>query len=172
MKAAVFAASLALAFLVAGTLRAAEAWQEFRSPEGKFIALFPGKPKITHEAPDKQGATSHDFLVDEGATAYLVGYTDFPPGVFGNKTMEQVLDQQRDNLVEGTALMIRVDKPIKNAGQPGREVVIEDPTGFTQRLSIFLVGSRLYEVISGGPKGHDTSPAANRFHGSFQLTIE
>ena len=29
-------------------------------------------------------------------------------------------------------------------------------------LSIFLVGNRLYEVISGGPKGHETTPAANR----------
>ena len=165
-------ASILLALLAATTIRAAEVWQEFRSPEGKFIALFPGKPKITHEAPDQRGATSHDFLVDEGGTAYLVGYTDFPPNTFGNKTMDQVFDQQRDNLVEGTAMVVRVDKPIKNAGQPGREIVIEDPSGFTQRLSIFLVGSRLYEVISGGPKGHDTSAAANRFHDSFQLIME
>jgi hypothetical protein len=155
--------------LALASARAADEWQEFRSTEGGFVVLFPGLPKVTDEATDSHGAKSHDFLVDHGDTAYLVGYTDYPANSFAGKPLNKVLDEERDNLVKGTKMTIRADKPISNAGHPGREVVIEDTNGFTQRLSIYLVGDRLYEVISGGPKNHDASPQAKRFHDSFQF---
>ncbi len=167
MKAAIIAALLLP--LLALPLRAADEWQEFRSTEGGFIVLFPGLPRITNDPPDPRGAKSHDFLVDHGDTAYLVGYTDYPHNSFAGKAADKVLDQERDNLVKGTAMTVKIDRPIINAGRPGREVVIVDSNGFTQRISMYLVGDRLYEVISGGPKDHDSSPQAKRFHKSFQF---
>jgi hypothetical protein len=168
MKAAILAFMLLPLFAITRA-EAADEWQEFRSTEGAFIVLFPGAPKITNEEPDKNGAKSHDFLVDHGDTAYLVGYTDYPHNTFAGKPVAKVLDQERDNLVHGTAMKVALDKPISNAGREGREVVIVDTNGFTQRVSMYLVGDRLYEVISGGPKGHETSTQARRFHDSFQF---
>ena len=52
---------------------------------------------------------------------------------------------------------------------PGRDVVIEKPTGVI-RSRIVLADKRLYQVMLQGTKEFVTSPLAERFFDSFDVT--
>jgi hypothetical protein len=166
------AALVALLILFCRGASAADApakWQTFVSEEGGFSVLFPGTPRPIVDPPDPNGTKSHQFLVELGRTAYIVGYTDYKFGTFVGHTPQQVLDNARDKLVKGQPVKLLEDKAIALAGRAGREVAFEEKDGFTQIYDLYLVGDRLYQVISAGPKGHDKSAAAIRFRDSFRF---
>lgn len=160
--------SLLLIFL-SGTAVAAAEWQEYRSEEGGFTALFPGTPKANFEPADKSGVAAHEFVVGLGQIAYAVSYNDFAPNTFAGKNPQRILDRARDRLVKGQPVKLLADKPVKTDNHIGREVVFEESDGYTQVYRIYVVKDRLYETITGGPKGSDKSPETIRFHDSFRF---
>ena len=51
----------------------------------------------------------------------------------------------------------------------GRDLLIEKPDGFL-RNRVVIAGNRLYQVMVQGPKEVVTSPSADRFIDSFEVT--
>lgn len=160
---------LLLALLCAIPARAADDWQELRSVEGGFSVMMPGKPKLTVDPPDAAGITAHSYLVDLGQVAYMVAYSDYPAGRLSKVPAERVLEDARDNLIKDRNVSLRIDRPISLADHPGREVIFEAADGFTQMIRLYVVKDRLYQTISGGPKGHEQTKGALRFHDSFRF---
>jgi len=158
-----------LLLLVAVPALAADSWQEFRSFEGGFAVQLPGPPKVTADPPDANGVSSHSFLVDRDKTAYMVGYDQYPAGKLAVLDPVRVLDVSRDDLIKGREVTLTEDRPLKLEGHPGRELVFVAKDGFTQMVRLYVVGDRLYQTLSGGPKGHEKTPEAKRFHDSFHL---
>lgn len=168
MKAAGLAFA-AVALLAAVPAYGEDAWHEYRSGEGHFAVTFPGVPKASRDRPDQHGAVSYEFVVDQGALAYVVSLTEYPKGTLAGKSATRLFDQARNDLIKNSTELLRVDKPITLDHHPGREVVIEDKDGYVQDLHIYLAGDRIYEVITGGPKGSENSADAKRFHASFRI---
>lgn len=158
-----------LLLALSGTAFAAAEWKEYRSEEGGFTALFPGTPKVNFEPADESGVAAHEFVVDLGRIAYAVSYDDFAPNTFAGKDPQRILDLARDRLVKGQPVKLLVDKPVRADNHTGREVVFEESDGYTQVYRIYVVKDRLYETITGGPRGSDKSLETIRFHDSFHF---
>jgi hypothetical protein len=158
--------------LMLGVARAAEPWKEFRSNEGGFAVSFPGTPKMTTSDPNQPGATSHSFYVNAGASSYVVIYADYEPGTLNGKDPQGLFDSGRDNLIKGNKVKIRVDRKFTLANHPARKIVLEAADGTIQIYNLYLVNDRIYEVISGGPKGFDKSADAKRFNDSFHFIAQ
>jgi hypothetical protein len=158
--------------LTLGAARAAEPWKEFRSAEGGFAVSFPGTPKTNVGAPNQTGPISHSFYVDAGPSSYVVMYIDYQPGTLSGKDPQGLFDSGRDNLVKGKKVKIRVDRKFTLADHPARKIVIEGADGSIQIFNLYLVKDRVYEVISGGPKGFDKSADAKRFNDSFRFIAQ
>jgi hypothetical protein len=135
----------------------AQQWAEFSSPQYGFAAMFP-KPPTESQA----SANQRNFLADLGNTAYLVSIVD-----------KAAAKQDWKKLVElyakGSNSKVRTQRPVTLVGQSGVEAITDDETSnLTSLVDMVVVSNRLYQVVSIGPTGHDTSADAYRFRDSFR----
>lgn len=121
---------------------------EFVSEEGGFSVSMPGEPnEETQTVPTEAGDIEvHMFSVESGGTAYLVGYSDYPPDLVEMVDSEVLLDSARDGAVDDGTLVS--EESITLDDYPGRSLTVdtsdEDIMVFAR---IFLVGNRLYQVV-------------------------
>jgi hypothetical protein len=144
----------------------------YASTDGRFKVQFPGPVKTeTVEVPggkDKLKVTI-DSVELRGGTAFLVTYVDAPPEVASSPAgprMDKVRDAnkgQAGKVLEEREFALGMEK------YPARDVLIQTPTGFL-RNRIVIAGSRLYQVMIRGEKAVVTSPSADTFLASFEVT--
>jgi phage FluMu protein Com len=143
-------------------------WQDFNSPEGSFTATYPGSPKKKSEV-DALGNTTTMFFVeaDWGHIAYFVGYTDIPgAGIVPDPGT--VLDAAASVITT-----VKSKKPIRIDGHPGLEVdgeMMHSGTRMDVTNRIYLVGSRMYQVMVVRERSHQRPADFAKFLDSFRLT--
>jgi hypothetical protein len=156
---------------VSGTGRA-EGLAEFTSEAGGFKVLMPGKPSVT-EMPTPAG-TMHMVQVRTKAGEYLASWIDLPFDAADKaEKAEGCLDRVRDGMVDRVkGKLVRDKKFTLEDKHPGRDVEAEttQPAKGRMRARLFLVGSRLYQVIVAGSKEWTESKEADRVLDSFRLT--
>src|SRR5262245_2198347 len=144
---------------------------EFTSTEYKFKAKFPGKPKEQEQS--ALGIKFRMFATESRNGAYMVGVADMPiPANEPSELIEQRLDGSRDGAIKNVGGTLKSSSPIKLAGKyPGREFTasITQPAPGLLRARVYLVGTRLYQVMVLGKDSYATSTEANTFLDSFQL---
>jgi hypothetical protein len=147
-------------------------WSEFASTEGGFRVLLPEAPKGFAKAfplPDGSRATLHMAMVEltkPEERAYFVGWMDLPDA--RKQTTDKILDQvAKAQAARGT---LAQDKPITVDGNEGRETEIVVPAGITIRTRVFLVRSRLYEVVASARTASAQSRDIFRFLESLKIT--
>src|SRR4051812_22330543 len=94
-------ATLGLAALLAGAALAGAAggprWQPFTSGESSFSILLPGTPKVAKKPLQSSvgPVTMTLFTVETngGATAYVVGYVDYPADGVAKSDPKKLLDE-------------------------------------------------------------------------------
>jgi hypothetical protein len=143
---------------------------KFTSDSGGFSVKVPGKPTTKSEdISSANGPTTlHTFLVEtnEGKNFYLVGYSDYNTKLDTTKSLDGVIDAQ----ISSMKGKITSDKTITLKGYPGRAVTIEtDDVIFYS--TVYVAGSRLYQVMFGMPKGDPMPPEAKEFFTSFEILI-
>lgn len=158
-------------FCLAPAALAEIAWQPYQSTLDGFSALFPGKPEQTQKD-FGSGAIYHQFIVDNGDTAFMVIYTQYAPGTFVGKDPKLILDKSKEALTAGQKVKVRVDRPFEFGLNSARELIIDDEHGSTQIYRLYVVRDRIYQVICGGPHGFETNPDAQRFQDSFRLITQ
>ncbi|MFO0822222.1 MAG: hypothetical protein U0792_03750 [Gemmataceae bacterium] len=147
-------------------------FKTFASSEGRYKAVFPGAVK-TDTFPIKSEKGELTLTVDlvelRAGTSFMVTYVDTPAEV-AKLPAEGRLDKVRDGN-KGTDGKVTSDKPLTLGAEkhPGRDVLIEKPEGCI-RNRIVIAGTRLYQVMVQGPKDVVTSPSADRFIDSFEIT--
>lgn len=112
------------------------------------------------------------FLVQLKAdTNYIVSYCDLPAESLQGLTPDARLDRARDDAVAASKGKLVSDKKVKLGTDPGRDVVIELPEdkGFV-RDRIYLVKTRLYQLVVTGDKGLVMGADAEKYLDSFKLT--
>jgi hypothetical protein len=144
---------------------------EFTSTEYKFKAKFPGKP--TEQEQTAVGIKFKMFMTEARNGAYAIGVADMPiPANEPTELVEKRLDGARDGAIKNSNGTLKSSNPIKLAGKyPGREFTasITQPTQGLLRGRIYLVGTRLYQVLVMGKDSYTNSAEASAFLESFQL---
>lgn len=147
-------------------------FQQYASSAGKYKVMFPG-PVATETIAVKTSAGAQSLTLDSvslpGATLFVVSFIDVPADA-ANAPSAARLDKIRDaskgsdgKVLSEKNLTIGVEK------LPARDVVIEKP-GTAIRTRIVLSDKRLYQVMIQGSKDLITSPSADRFLDSFEVT--
>jgi hypothetical protein len=148
-------------------------WTPFEAADGSFSASMPGVPEEGGtEVPSAFGSvSSHTWVHQERTRAFSIAHTDYPDGIRKQMTDEQFLDTARDAAVQKTRGRLVSETPVALSGHPGREVRIDDAGGggATVQGRLYVVDSRLYQVmVTTTPEGAD-SPDVATFLDSFQL---
>jgi hypothetical protein len=163
----------AVALACAGSVAAqVPEFKPYASTEGRYKVLFPG-PVKTDTVPvktDKGGVTvTVDSVELKAGTSFLVSFVDAPDEV-AKQPAGPRLDKVRDankgpdgKVLEDRELTVGMEK------YPARDVLIEKPSGCL-RNRVVIAGNRLYQVMVQGPKDVVTSPSADRFLASFEVT--
>jgi hypothetical protein len=148
-------------------------WSEFRSDEGRFVVAMPGAPTTETKATDTEVGPiqMHSFSVDAPNIYCSVAYYDVPTDVPLEQSADKFLDSTCDGFLQGGKLTEKVDRrTVTIDGHPGRELVGETQDGgFVLLARYYVVGKRVYLVLTGVPVADAASPLVSRFVGSFRL---
>jgi len=168
LRAAAFGAAF---FALAGFASAQEAWQTMTGPEQSFTAELPATPKYsTGQAATPAGVayTTHQYQVEQGPSAYVVQYVDFPKDVVvGDQqwVLQQALDRTAAGMDGGKWTSTSFTKlkgalSVNAVGQRGGNEV---------RSYMVLKGRQLYTLIHIGAAGSAASPDTERFVASLKI---
>jgi hypothetical protein len=121
----------------------------------------------------KTAAGKQDLTLDSVSLSdeslFIVSYIDTPPEASKNPPGPR-LDKIRDASKGADGKLIsEKDVTVGEEKYPGRDMVI-DKAGVVIRTRIVLADKRLYQVMVQGTKEFVTSPTANRFFDSFDVT--
>jgi hypothetical protein len=158
----ILAALVTLALLAfSGTAAAQEKWIEFSSPRYGFAVLFPKTPT------ESLDGTTYKFLATARSSAYIVSITELSAALDADDELFSALVQAYSAAGQ---LTIRTQRRLSFANTAGVELIADHKDKDIHHLAyLFPVGKRLYQVISAGPEGHETSADAYRFRDSFRL---
>lgn len=150
--------------LIAGAATAqGEKPKEFKPAKGGFSVRMPGTPK----SQVNEGVTIHTAQKD--SVLYIVGHGDYPEATIKAKGADGVLDADRDSFARSVNGKVVSEKKETLDGNPGRNIRISTDSGAHFQVREFLVGRRLFQVVTGGAKEALESQAARDFHASFKL---
>lgn len=160
----------ALLALVASA--AGQDFKQYASGAGRYKAQFPGDVKS--ETTDLMaGKDTLKLTLDsvelKGDTTFMVSYVDASDEV-AKKPAGPRLDKVRDGN-KGASGKVLEDKSIEFGAEkfPARDLLIESPGGYVRNRAV-IAGNRLYQVMVQGSKDVVTSPSADKFINSFEIT--
>jgi hypothetical protein len=144
-------------------------WINYSSTAGRFSVHLPGQPKAQEQPVDTAAGklTNHVLMVQKGSAAFAISYADYPQDV---ANPQEVLDNVRQGAINGIKGTLISGKNIMHKGYPGREFRATVQGGvYTSR--IFLVHSRLYQMVVAVPTAQSNTADVNRFLTSFDLKL-
>ena len=144
----------------------------YASSEGRYKVLFPGPVKTTTTTVDSgknELKVTFDVVELRAGTSFLVTYVDAPDEVAKAPTGPR-LDKVRDaNKGENRKVLADKDLTVGSEKYPARDVLIDKGESCI-RNRVVIAGNRLYQVMVQGPKDVVTSPSADKFLDSFEVT--
>ncbi len=165
-----------LAFVFfAGALAAQPKTETYTSSDGRYVARFPGKPKVT--TPTAKSAIGDlQVTVATYATAdgnvFLVSFTDYPVVATKAENSKTLFDGVRNGLKGSNGEIVR-EKEFEFGPDklPAREGVVNRDKG-KQRIKFRAVlrDNRLYQVAVIGTADFVSSKDATAFVESLELT--
>lgn len=155
-----------------GTVSAQVEFKDYASSVGRYKVLFPGPVKsetfdVKMDKVDLKVTT--DSVELRAGTSFLVTYVDAPEEVAKGPVgprFDKVRDANKGDtgkVLEEKELTVGLEK------HPARDVLIQTSTGCI-RNRIVIAGTRLYQVMVQGSKDVVTSPSADKFLTSFEVT--
>ncbi len=173
MKTNTISLALVISFLLAAC-GATPSWQTFTSDKGKFTVEMPATPKESTQSVDtalgKIELTLYTAQV--GTSAYLATFSDYPD-VMSKADPAKVLDGAMNGAVTNVSGKILSSSDITINGNPGKEFSAEgkitNPGDGSVRGRIYLVKTRLYQLIVVGLKDQIPTADADRYLQSFKL---
>ncbi len=145
-------------------------FKEFTSQEGKFKVQMPGTPKKQEQ--ETFGAKLVTYSVEQRNGAYAANFADMPiPAGESAEKLEDRLDgAQAGALGNIKAKLIDSKKVTLENKYPGREFNGELPDNKGMiRARVFLVNTRMYQIIVIGTKSFVNSADASKFLNSLTL---
>jgi hypothetical protein len=148
--------------------------------EAGFSVSMPGKP-VKHEETNTTAAgpvTVHSFQVDiesgENWQEYTVTTTEYPhTPAFDKADPAKIFGVMRRNFIS-TETKVLIDREIALDGNPGREIVVENPKdappGFTLVVRLYWAKPRLYTTgFMRHTNREESSANGQKFLDSFKI---
>ena len=106
-------------------------FKEFRSDEGRFIVLMPGKPEVRNEAMDMQFGTVNTITYMAGSRKIgcAVSYTDYPALLIKSTDPQKLLKLAKDGAVKKTGGWLISETNIDFHGLPAKSFLLKFPAG-------------------------------------------
>ena len=148
----------------------ASAWSENRPQGCKCMVSVPKTPEYSvKDVPSDAGNLKmHQFMIDYGEYAFLLTYTDYPATLTASKSADNILEDVVKGSVGDGQLIRKTDLTIDKF--PGKEYIAKK-TDFNLKGRVFLVGQRLYQILTVVPpnKADALSTDVEEFLRSFRL---
>ena len=143
----------------------------YRATTGSFQVRFPeGKaPEVEHK-PITGGLSVSMFKVQYGTSGYIVTFDDF--NRTSGRSAEQILDGAKEGVLETTGGTLDKEDPLTLEGHPGIELSVSATTSgiaMRQRVRVYLVDGRVYQLIVVAPTWSGASASEQEFFDSFKL---
>ena len=164
--------ALAVIVIASAGVAVGQEFKPFTSTTGRYKVLFPGEVKS--ESNDiTAGKEKLKLFLDsvelKADTVFMVSYIDASDAV-AKQPAGPRLDKVRDgNKGENGKVLEDKDVTVGAEKYPGRDLLLEMP-GYYIRNRVVLAGNRLYQVMVQGTKEVVTSPSADKFIASFEIT--
>jgi hypothetical protein len=146
-------------------------FQEFRSDEGRFTVLMPGKPKAQNQNMDSPVGKIDlvMYMAGSGTAGCAVAYADYPAQLVNSTDPQKLLDGSRNGAVKNVNGKLVSETSVSFNGLPARDVVIEMPGKAFITARFILASPRFYELMFIAPKdkGHEQDIA--KFFDSFKI---
>jgi hypothetical protein len=140
--------------------------------DGHFAANFPSAVRRANRIVDKDIGQIVTFQVyaSQGAVAFMVTYSDYPEGYVVKAGAAAFFKDAAKEAAEAAKGTIRGEDNCKLGDVAGLEVVIDGPDrAYVQRMRLYVVGDRLFQVTYIGPPDSEAGKAALDFLDSFRL---
>jgi hypothetical protein len=150
--------------------------REFTSATGRFTVTAPvslSEKTETLDLGDGVKVQMHSFVGERRGIAYIASYVDYPDHIVQASTPDDMLDGAVQGQSEQPGARLVSADPIALEQYPGRAVRLEaDSQGmqFTLRARSYMVGNRLYQLISVQKRGTQEGEHVAPFLASFKLT--
>jgi hypothetical protein len=142
------------------------------SKADKFRAQFGAAPKVSERTVG--GRRSVVYAVESAHGVCSVAVTELPlKGDEPPELVPKLLASARDDMIRGAGGKLTADEGTTLAGKyPGRRfrAAVTDPRPGALQAHIYLVGTKLYQVMAMGTEEYVNSDAATAFLDSFRLT--
>lgn len=146
-------------------------FKEFRSDEGQFTVLMPGKPEVRNEAMDMPFGTVNTITYMAGSRKIgcAVAYTDYPALLIKSTDPQELLEGAKNGAVKNAGGRLISETSIDFHGLPARNVRIEVPGKAFTAARYILKSPRFYELVffATTDKGHEQD--ISKFFDSFKI---
>jgi hypothetical protein len=165
-------AKFAAIILLCALAGAAHAYT-LKSSEGAFAAEMlaePGYKRLDETAKDGQQYVRHEWLLDQGAKAWIVSYNDYKAGTIAKQGLEKSFENAIKGSTQAVKGELRSTTKIDNYGVAGREAqIFMSSYNLVMRQRVFFVGDRLYQAIYVGPPGSEKDQVVDDFMKSLNM---
>lgn len=146
----------------------------FVSPEGRFKALFPGKPE-KKEREFVKGLKSTTFSSSLGKLMkFDITYFELSKDDNASDS-KSIFDGNRDSLARAFQLVVSNETDFLSAGYPGRETNLENDR-FILKTHVLVVGRRFYQLhvlaINNSGLKFTLNRHAREFFDSFKFVLQ
>lgn len=149
-------------------------WQEFRSPEGRFRVLLPGRPTVRRQQAASPAGPVLDTVCELNTDDLSLGvrFADFDGPAQRNFPLDRVITDGRDSILRALGGQVASERTFDLGDVRVREVVIDSARQGRCHFRWYVRGRRLYAVTVMSVKRDRAPPAAvaRRVFDSFQLT--
>ena len=167
--------SLAAAVLLLAACDRAPSWQEIKAPDGGFRIEMRGDARIEKQDVETPigKITGNWYSTEPKNAVFGVGYSDFPPEVARNMPPRRLFTIVRESWLKRIQGKLQGDgADIRLDGYPGMEFVawgkFKEKDAYL-RGRLYLVDTRLYQVVVFGDKETVPLSDVNHFMNSFKL---
>jgi len=151
----------------------AQNWKEHHPDGGGYVVEMPGEPKVTWQnVPTKIGDIKTYIAVVDGAIAFVTMYSRYPEQFLGAQSTDTLFEGARNGAVANVKGTLRSEKNVTISNFPGRELMIDAPSGRLMMMRFFLRGNALIQALVGGPAGIESNADARRFLDSLRSTAD
>ncbi len=152
----------------------ADSWVSFRSPEGKFSAVFPVVPKPQHQSlgTADEPVESTMFLTPDNGVVWGVSYTDYDSRKV--YPVESGLKAEQDSFLKAISATLLTSKRSDFLRAPNDKLPRIEFTGSGADSSTvgwaIVDDHRVYIVMALCPKAKDCGAEETKFFNGFKLT--
>jgi hypothetical protein len=146
-------------------------FKEFRSDEGQFAVLMPGKPEVRNDAADMPfgKVNTITYMAGSRKIGCAIAYTDYPALLIKSTDPQKLLNSAKEEAVKNAGGRLISETRIDFHSLPAMDVRIEVPGKAFTAARYVLKNPRFYTLVFFAPTNKDHEQDISQFFNSFKI---